>query len=150
MNNADPIELQIMQKIASNLGALDWLKLIEYEQMRNLFEDFNESEIPGVQIYDREPATVRHQHGLIEVQWPLSIELILKSTKDGYINQGDLFRRKRQILDVISADLHLGGQIPGFQHLRFDGWETDLHSTPNFFAIALRMTALYLEKYPGC
>lgn len=143
------IENDIMGQLQTRLQTLSWVVTVQYEYMHNLFTDFNESELPAIQIYDRAPSAIRHQNVHVEVEWPLAIELVMKSSKDGLIDQALLFSRKREIENVVSADLHLGGQIEGFRHLLYTGFETDLHSTPGFFAIALNMSALWQQPFPG-
>lgn len=146
------IQAQILERLTTNLTALTWAKTVNAEIVRNLFTDFNEAELPAIQIFDRAPASIQPALRLINVQWPLSIELVLKSTNLHTYDQGELFDKQREIENLISSDLSLlvGGKIMGFQNLRYDGFETDLHSTPGFFATSLSFTALYSQQFPGC
>lgn len=146
----DSIETQIMAALKAKISELTWLKSVEFEVVRNLFTDFPESALPAVQVFDRAPAVVQHSRTLIDVQWPLAIELVLKTSKEGRIDQSILFNRKKEIQDKLSTYLSLGGTVPGFKQLRYDGFETDLHSQPGFFAVSLNMTAMYTDRFPGC
>lgn len=152
---ATSIEKQIFANLKTVLstGLSSWVKTVEYEVIRNAFTDFKPTEIPAIQIFDRPGALIKHNKSLIDVGWPISIELVLKTTRAGTVNQGELFDKKKDIQDVIAANQKLvvaGVGIEGFQHLRYDTFETDLHTTPDYFAVVLDYTALFTDKYPGC
>lgn len=143
------IEMDIFAQLKTRLSTLSWVTTVQYEVIRNLFSEVNESEIPLIQMYDRAPSSITHKNRFMEVAWPITIELVLKSTRLETVDQALLFTRKREMENKISEDLHLGGLIEGFRHLLYVGFETDLHSTPGFCAIAMNMTALYLQPFPG-
>lgn len=145
-------EAQILQRLKDKLTTLTWVKKVETEMIRNLFTDFNEAELPAIQIFDAAPATIAGAKSLVNVRWPLQIECVLKSTKAHTFDQGEMLDKKKAIEDVISADLSLllPAKIPGFINLQYVSFETDLHTTPGFYAIILRFDALYSKEFPGC
>lgn len=140
------IEGKIFEALAAVLTALSWVKSVEYERPRIVAGDWLEHELPAVQFFDNR-AQVTHAKGDIYVQWALSIEMILKATATNAASQTVLFDRKKEIEDAIGANVDLG--IPGMQHLRFDGWETDTTEEP-YFVCRLDFTALYKKPFTGC
>lgn len=140
------IEGKIFEALAVVLDAITWVKTVEYQRPRLVASDWREPELPAVQFFDNR-ASVTHQRGDIMVEWSLSIELILKSTELEVATQSVLFDRKKEIEDAIAANVDLG--IPGMQHLRFDGWETDTTEEP-YFVCRLDFTALYKKPFTGC
>lgn len=143
------IEMDILAQLKTRLQTLSWIKTVEFEVVRSLFSEINESDMPAVQMFDRAPAQISHTRNFIQVSWPIAIELVMKSTSTTAVDQAALFAKKREMENKISEDLHLGGQIEGFRHLKYEGFETDLHSTPGFFAISLSMVAMYQQPFPG-
>lgn len=145
-------EALILQRLRDNLATITWVKLCEIEKIRNLFTDFRETELPAIQIFDSGPAIIAGAKTLVNVRWPLQIECVLKSTKEHTFDQGEMLDKKADIEAKISADLGLliPTSIEGFISLQYVSFETDLHTTPGYYAIILRFDALFSKKFPGC
>jgi hypothetical protein len=59
-------------------------------------------------------------------------------------------RTETDTFGAIEVEANSGSGIPGFQHLRYDGFETDLHTTPDRFGAFLYFSALFSKEFPGC
>lgn len=140
------IEGKIFEALAAVLETLPWVATVEYETLRILPGDWRDHELPALQFFDNR-AAVAHARGDVDVQWSLSIELVLKSTVDATYTQLDLFDKKQEIESLIGANVDLG--IAGMKHLRFDGWETDA-TLPPYLICRLDFSALYKKPFTGC
>lgn len=142
------IEGAIFEALATLLGTLSWVKTVEFERPRIVASDWREPELPALQFFDNR-AIVTHEGGDISIQWSLSIEIVLKSTQIDTVTQVVLFDKKHEVEDLIGANVDLGIQNLGMQHLRFDGWETDVTEEP-YYVCRLDFTALYRKPFTGC
>lgn len=140
------IETRILAEMATILKTLPWVKLVQYEQIYFSAEQVRDNEIPCIQFFDNK-ATVSHERSMIRPEWSISVELILRPTSEGgAVAQGDLFDKKDDIEALIGQNVNLG--IPGVEHLRYDGWETDFTSNPNLIC-RLDFSVLYRKTYVG-
>jgi len=143
---ATSIEGKIFEALEAVLISLPWVSTVEYKNLRILPSDWRDHELPGLQFFDNR-AGVRHARGDVDVEWSLSIEIVLKSVADSHYTQLDLFDKKQSVEDIIGQNVDLG--IAGMKHLRFDGWETDA-TMPPYLVCRLDFTALYKKSFTGC
>jgi len=149
-NSQVRIVLQSMKsKIAARLkdilaAGVPELKYISFDRVRLRYGDFTDYELPAVQIYDV-GETAQHENVRKRVTWILYLELIMKSSMDGEVNQADLWNMAYLIERKLWADPTLGGGLPGFLHIKYSGNVTDLHLLPPFYSARIEFEAHYYE-----
>lgn len=141
------IETRILSALATLLtNGLPWVKTVQHDSVYYSPEQIRDHELPMVQFFDNK-AAVTHERPQIRPEWSISVELILKSTAEqGKVSQFDLFDKKDDIENLIGQNVNLG--IQGVQHIRYDGWETDITSAPVHIC-RLDFTVLYRKAYTG-
>jgi hypothetical protein len=144
--------LKIKKQIFQNLSALlkdkcPWARSVSWERIRLLDTDFIESEIPAIQLYDLN-TTYTHQSGRVEARMQIVIELVMKQTSQGVVDQGTLFDRLEDIEAAVGSNIDLG--ISGMLHLRYVSSTTDRHTIEPYYIAALEFEAIYLKPFSGC
>lgn len=139
---------QILDALKSQLTPLlTWAKVIDWQKIRILSSDFSEHELPCVQFYHVR-TDYEQQQGRVQARMTLNIEVCLKSTTAGVVNQKDLFDRMDDILLAVGSNANLG--IPGMIHARLLADETDTHSIEPHFIGILVFEFIYLTTFTGC
>jgi len=141
------IKRQIFEALATELSGISWVKVVNWKKIWLLDSDFNDYQIPAIQIYDTGTRN-EHQGGRIQATMALSVELVLKQTSAGVVSQADLFDKVEEIESVIGANINLG--INGMLHLRYIGDVTDLHTVDPYYIARLDFEAIYLKSFTGC
>lgn len=142
------IEGRIFEQLATILDTLSWVETVEYERPRIVASDWREDELPAIQFFDNR-AAVTHARGDVNVEWGLSIELIMKQTELADVNQIIFLDKKQEIEDLIGAHVNLDILDLGMIHMRYDGWETDVTEKP-YYVCRLDFTAMYIKPFTGC
>ena len=138
---------EIFEALVYQLSTLPWVKRINWEKIWLLDSDFNDSELPALQIYDT-GSEFTHQGGRLEARTSLSIELVMKQTPQGAVSQGILFDRVEEIELKIGQKIDLG--VKGMLHVRYLREVTDLHTVEPYFIARLDFEAIYLKPFTGC
>ena len=138
---------QIFEKLAALLRTISWVRSVEWEKIRILEADFAEAHLPAIQIYDLNTSNT-HQGGRVESRMQLVIELVMKQTATGVVDQGILFDRVEEIERAIGSNIDLG--ISGMLHLRYVSDTTDRHTIDPYFVAILEFEAIYLKPFTGC
>jgi hypothetical protein len=124
-----------------------WAKKIDWEKIRILLSDFGEHELPLIQFYHVR-TDYEQQQGRVQARMVLNIEICLKSTVSGTINQKDLFDKMDLVLQGIGTNPNFG--VPGVIHARLLSDETDTHTLDGIFVGILVWEIIYLTTYTGC
>lgn len=139
---------EIFDAIKAQLTSeLTWAKIVDWEKIRLLSSDFGEHEIPCVQFYQL-PTEYRQQQGRVQATALISVEVVLKSSVDGIVDQRDLFDRMDDILRGFGTKPNLG--VPGVIHIRLIGDEVDAHTIQPHFVGIMTFEVVYLTTYTGC
>lgn len=141
------IKRQIFEALATRLSTLAWVKLVSWEKVRLTESDFQDHEIPCIQMYDT-GALNTHQGGRVEARMGIIVELVLKQTTSMVVNQGILFDYVEEIEQLIGGQIDLG--VAGVLHLRYVSDNTDLHTINPFYYASLEFEAIYLKSFTGC
>ena len=89
------LENSILAALQGILQELTWQKSVEYEKIKLLSTDFREHELPGIQFYDS-GRSIAHVQGRIEVDWNITIEILMKRTSTDVVDQGILLDRTEE------------------------------------------------------
>lgn len=133
---------KIANALLAVLGEIKSIKYLSFDQIKLQIEDFKEDEIPAVQLIDQTESIV-HVRGEAQRTWSITLELVHKSTENGYINQQDIWNLEYQIARKIWATPNLG--VKGVQHCKYVSNTTDLHLLYPFYLLRMDFDVLYYE-----
>ena len=131
---AVPVSLKsdIADAILTRLATITEIKYFSFDKIRLSADEFREHEFPAVQLYDVSQ-DIQHERGRILTNWFLALELLMKSSVSGTVDQKDLWDLQHKIERTLWETPNLG--IPGVIHLVYIGSNTDLHLLePIYFA----------------
>lgn len=134
---------KIIQIVDTNVPEVNY---ISFDKIKLSTGDFRSHELPAVQLWDNGQAPT-HERGRILVDWSMSLELIMKSTTQGEVNQKDLFELRRKIQLALWENPNLG--IPGVVHLIYTGNVTDLHLLEPFYIARIDFLVRYYDNLTG-
>lgn len=139
---------QIFDTIKTQLTtALTWAKIVDWEKIRILSSDFGEHEVPCVQFYAL-PTEYKPVTGRSEATMLLSVEVVLKSSASGVVDQRDLFDRMEDVILAFGSKANLG--VPGVIHVRLVKDFIDAHTIQPHFVGILTFEVVYMTTYTGC
>ncbi len=133
----------LVAKIDTGVAAL---KVVNFDRVRLAIEDFQSHEIPAVQIYDV-GQTNTHVRGQKEVLWSLALELIMRTSTAGVVDQKDLWNLRRDIELVMWDEPNLG--IPEVIHLVYTGNITDLHLLDPYYIARMDFDVKFRDDLTG-
>lgn len=147
------LENSILAALQGILQELTWQKSVEYEKIKLLNTDFREHELPGIQFYDS-GRSIAHVQGRIEVDWNITIEILMKRTSTDVVDQGILLDRTEEVERKIGANVTLGldtndSSIGNVVHVKYLNAITDLHTVEPFFISLMNFSVNYFKPYTG-
>ncbi len=122
------------------------VKTVTFGRVRLAFDDFRDHEIPAVQIWDV-AGEIEHQRGFAQVRWVLALELIMKQTTAGVVDQNELWKLRRKIELALWDKPNLG--IPGMIHLLYRNHVSDLHLQEPYYVSRMEFEALFRRQLTG-
>lgn len=126
-------------------GVLDGMPILNYvafDRVRLYTSDFREDELPAAQFIDV-GEQITHERNRSKRTWSISLEVIHKSTDNGYISQQDMWNIEYQISRKIWETPNLG--IPGVVHCIYTSNSTDLHLMEPFYLLRMDFDVVYYE-----
>ena len=147
------LESSILAALQTILEELPWQKSVEYEKIKLLSVDFREHELPGIQFYDS-GRQISHVQGRIEVDWNITIEILMKRTSTDIVDQGVLLDRTEEIERKIGENVTLrldtnDASIGNVVHVKYLNAITDLHTVDPFFISLMNFSVNYFKPYTG-
>jgi len=147
------LENLILAALQEKLQELTWPKVVEYEKIKLLSTDFREHEMPAIQFYDN-GRSFAHVQRRIEVEWNITIEVLMKRTSSDVVDQGVLLDRTEEIERKIGANMTLGldtndAMIGNVVHVKYLSAITDLHTVEPFFISLMNFSVNYFKPYTG-
>lgn len=127
------IRTDIASALATKISTLTTIKTVNVDPIRLAASDFNEFELPVVQIIDTQETNI-HEQVRARKSWNLGIEVIIGPTSLTVPRQTDLWDLMESIEQKIFEDPKLG--ISNVIHMSLIGSMTDLHL----------LTPLYIGK----
>lgn len=141
------IESTIADALVAQISAgVPSLKVVNFDRVRLGIEDFQSHEIPAVQIYDVGQANT-HVRGQKEVLWSLALELIMRSSFSGTVDQKALWDLRRDIELAIWATPNLG--VSEVIHLVYTGNLTDLHLLDPYYIARIDFDVKFRDDLTG-
>jgi hypothetical protein len=133
---------RIANALKAILESMPVFNYVGFDRVRLLASDFKEDELPAAQFIDL-TETLVHQRNYVERTWSVSIEIVNKSTSNGYISQADMWNMEYQVARKIWENPNLG--VPGVVHCRYTSNQTDLHLLEPFYLLRMDFDVLYNE-----
>ena len=138
------IESDIVDKIVSIVETdVPEVNYVSFDEIKLAIADFQPHELPAVQLWDNGQFP-KHERGRILVDWRMSLELIMKSSRTSVVDQKSLFELRRKIQLALWEDPTLG--IPGVTHLKYTGNISDLHLLQPFYIARLDFSVEYYDN----
>lgn len=143
----DSMKAKIAQRIIYFLSSVEGIRSINYDDVKILQDDFNDSELPALQFFGLKtrsvPEGVRRK-----LTWDISIEIVLKSTSSKGVKQSDLWNFETAVKNAIDSSGNL--KIPGVISVLFLGDESDLHLIKPYYISRLDFAISFYEDRAMC
>jgi hypothetical protein len=144
---------KIFRELARILEAdLDWVRLINYENIRLGFDGFLAHELPAIQMIDQ--ANVRDPERSRDLNtWIILLQVVMKNQSIDAVNQFLLFDRMNDIINLIGQNtvLNIDTDVQGesFLSMRPLGEVTDLHSEQPFYLAEMTLEVKFYTATRG-
>jgi hypothetical protein len=153
MTVADSMKKKIFSELARLLEAdLDWVRLVNYENIKLGIDGFLDHELPAVQIIDQ--ANVRDPERSRDLNtWIILFQVVMKNQSLDAVNQFLLFDRMNDIISLIGQNtvLNIQTDVKGesFLSMRPLGEVTDLHSEQPFYIAEITLEVKFYTATRG-
>lgn len=134
---------RISRAIVAVLETVPGLHTVEFDNVRLLSSDFNDLQVPAVQLIDL-GETIQHEHVRAKKTWRISLELVMKEDEHGRVSQEDLWNFTYKIERLLWANPNL--LIPGVLQITYIGNATDLHLIKPYYLSKLDFDVIYYEN----
>jgi len=142
---ASGIRASIFDAFRARLAAqCTWAKVVNWEQIRIAASDFEDHEIPAIQLWSPE-LFHEHQVQTLETTMSIFVEIIMRSQATGVVDQRELFDKIESVRSAIGTQTTLG--ISQMIHVLILGNEVDLHTLEPFYFGRIHFQAVYKEPY---
>lgn len=134
----------ILSKIVEVLEALvpNDIKEVNYQVIKLTNDDFEEWQLPAIQLIDQGEA-VEHEQGRARKAWDIVLEILLKSSEAGTVNQQVMFDLQHLVERTLWENPQLG--IPGVIDMKYNGSQTDLHLLAPMYYVRMDFTVRYYD-----
>ena len=134
----------IATNLVAVLAGIPGIVSINYEVIKLLASDFNETELPAVQLIDMAEDN-SHERGRALKTWNLSIELVIgPKTSTNYVpSQADLWDHIEKIEQYIFENPKLG--LPYVNQVVLLGSVTDLHILRPLYTARVDIQIVYYQ-----
>ena len=139
-------EATIIPKLVSIVSGVADYKTVEFDKVRVAISEYNDYELPAAQFWDVSQE-IEHERGRALVTWNIALEIVMRQTVAGTVDQADLIDLRRRTVLALFDKPNL--EIPGVIHLIYTGNITDLHmQDPNYIA-RIDFEVLYYDDLTG-
>jgi len=133
---------RIARALKAILDGMPVFNYVSFDRIKLYVSDFRENELPAAQFIDV-TETITHERNRVLRTWSITLEVVNKSTDNGYISQEDMWDIEYQIARKIWAMPNLG--IPGVVHCKYITNSTDLHLLEPFYLLRMDFDVVYYE-----
>lgn len=138
---------QIADSIVQQIGAnVPELKLVNFDKIKILAEDFQDWEIPACQLIDNYEQN-QHQIRRGLRSWNLALEVVIGPTETAQVSQAALWDLVEKIEQAIFVDPRFG--LNFVVHAKLLGTETDLHLLEPFYTARIDLAIDYYQPLVG-
>ena len=135
----------ILTKIALVLNDLvvsEDIRVVNYQVIKQVFADFNDFDLPAIQLIDQ-GELVEHEQGRAKKTWDLVLEIVMKSTVEGEVNQQSLFDLQNKVELKLWEKPNL--LIKGVIDLKYLGSSSDLHMVLPYYYVRMDFQVRYYD-----
>ncbi len=133
----------IVERLTEVLSSIPAVKHVHNKRVRVNIEDWHDYELPAIQIYDAGDSA-KHDRDYLTVDWLLNLELILKTTQRGVVDQTTLYDFRKSVIRSIWNSRKLGlSQISSIEYRKN---QTGLHVLEPYYWSTLQIMIRYREK----
>lgn len=132
--------------LLSSDASLSDIKTLNFGRVRLAVDDFQDWEFPVVQLWDLRQVNT-HVRGYQEVTWNIALEIIMKQTTAGEVDQTSLWDLRRRIELVLWDKPKLG--LSFMIHLKYLNNGTDLHLLEPHYVSRMEFEVLFRRQLTG-
>lgn len=140
----------MFENATAKLKELTWANYVEWETIKILSSEFNQHELPAIQLYDTGDVAAQLR-GRTDNVLSFAVELVMVRNEGEDVDQGLLLDRRLEIKRKLGEDPGLGINTPAsigrFKNIQYVGGVTDLHSLSPHLMVRLDFQALYEEPF---
>lgn len=140
------IKTQISQALITKLADVTALKYRAFDTIKLQSSDFQEWELPAVQIIDLGEQNI-HEVRQAKKQWTIALEIILGPLTASTPTQTDLWDLMETIENTLFTNPNLG--ITGVIHMQLLGSSTDLHFMLPYYLGRIELLIEYRQPLLG-
>jgi hypothetical protein len=137
---------KIAQKIKEILESISALNYVSVDWVRLTSADFNQSELPAVQLIDVF-CQAEHERLRAKKTWGLSLELIMRGSENEEVGQKDLWDLEQQIHRELFKRPNF--DLPGVISLRLLSSSSDLHLLHPYYYSRSDFEVIFYENLTG-
>lgn len=142
---ASQIDRDIREALGTILGNISWARKVEPYKMRLSFSELQEFEVPYLQIYGL-GQTYEPTRTEILTRWQLAVDIVLRQSEAGLIDQRDLDDKRQEVIEAVGADPKLGLTY-GIVHTIPLQSSDDLYTFDPFFVSTITFEALFRKPF---
>ncbi len=133
----------IIERLTEVLSSTPAIRKVEYKGLRLNFEDWHDYELPAIQFYDAGDSA-KHDRDYLTVDWLVNLELILKTTQRGVVDQTTLYDFRKKVITEIWNSRKLGlSQITSIEYKKN---QTGIHVLDPYYWSTLQIMISYRER----
>lgn len=140
------IKTQISQALITKLADITALKYRAFDTIKLQSSDFQEWELPAVQIIDLGEQNI-HEVRQAKKQWTIALEIILGPLTASTPTQTDLWDLMETIENTLFTNPNLG--VVGVIHMQLLGSSTDLHFMLPYYLGRIELLIEYRQPLLG-
>lgn len=153
MSLTPSIKRRIMTALAKRMVDLNYFKIVETNHIRILAADFADAELPACQFIGV-GEEISHEHNRVKKLWVIHLEVVMKSSENGYVTQYDLWDCQEAIEAQFGAqvqlkDIDTGIQIPGVVDINLRGTVNDLHMQEPYYTLRMELIVRHYTNFTG-
>lgn len=133
---------KIAAEIINRCSTIARVKYVAFDKVKLLASDFNESQIPAIQLIDI-GMTSQPEQSRASKSWQIALELLMRSDQYREVSQQDLWNLENEVLRKVFANPQLG--IPGVKDLVLLGSTTDLHLLEPYYYSRISIQVNFYE-----
>lgn len=137
----------IANAIKAKLETIPELKKVTFTEIKVALDDITDDEVPFLQFWDG-GETIQHQRQIARKTWRIFLELVMKSTNAGTIDQTDVWDLQNTIETTLWSQPNLG--VSGMVHLFYVGSTVDLHMNDPVRTLTMEIQAIYDDTLVPC
>lgn len=142
----DSMRKQIATALLTKLATITELKYRAFDEVRMTANDFQDFELPAVQIIDL-GSVDEHEMRRTKVMWNVAVEVVVGPTSTSAVTQADLWNLMEYVENTLFSEPNL--QIPGVVSMFLIGSSTDLHLMAPMYVGRIEMAVQFYQQLVG-